>query len=201
MAEKTMDRKTFLSKLPLAFLRAFAQGAREAHSPVRGLPSAPHLRPPGAAPEEKFLSLCCGSGACAEVCPAHAIQLRPREGDRKHLAPTIVPNEAPCVVCDELACMTACPSGALMPVSRESIRIGYARVSAAACLAWRGVDPSCNYCVDRCPLGADAISMEETEHGKGPAVKEGCVGCGVCEHYCPTQPAAVRVLEGKYSSL
>ncbi|MFQ5913850.1 MAG: 4Fe-4S dicluster domain-containing protein [Nitrospinota bacterium] len=196
MTEKSMDRKTFLREAPLVILRSVAQGVREAR-PLPPEPPLPLLRPPGAAPEEEFLDLCCGIGACAEACPADAIQLRPREDDPNRLAPIIVPDEAPCLACEELACMAACPSGALTSVSREAIRIGHARVSAATCLAWGGVDLSCNYCVDRCPLGTAAISMEKTAHGKGPAVKEGCIGCGVCEYFCPTHPAAIRVFEGK----
>jgi MauM/NapG family ferredoxin protein len=194
MAEKTMDRKTFLREAPLVLLRAFAQGAREARPPAPKS-SLPLLRPPGAAPEEEFLELCYGKGGCAEACPAKAIQLRPREDDSSHRAPVIVPNEAACVVCDELACMAACPSGALTPVSKEMIRIGLAHVNTKACLAWVGMDPGCNYCVDRCPLGTDAIAIEKTNGGKGPAVKEGCIGCGVCEYFCPTQPSAIQVFE------
>jgi ferredoxin-type protein NapG len=196
MVEKSMDRKTFLREAPLVFLRAFAQGAREARPPAPETP-LPLLRPPGAAPKEEFLDLCCGIGTCAEVCPADAIQLRPREGDPGRLAPIIVPDEAACIICEELACMAACPSGALTPVSREAIRIGHARVSAKECLAWAGVDLGCDYCVDRCPLATAAISMLKTAHGKGPIVKEGCIGCGMCEYYCPTDPPAIRVFEGE----
>jgi len=194
MAEKSMDRKTFLREAPLLFLRALAAGVREQRRPDPK-PSLPLLRPPGAAPEEEFLSLCCGIGACAESCPVDAIQLRPRADDPTARAPIIVPNDAACVVCEELACMNACPSGALTPVLREAIRIGHARVDVETCLAWAGIDQNCDYCVDRCPLGAAAIDMEKTVHGKGPLVKEGCIGCGVCEYFCPAQPAAIRVFE------
>ncbi|MFQ5847264.1 MAG: 4Fe-4S dicluster domain-containing protein [Candidatus Methylomirabilales bacterium] len=192
--DRSMDRKTFLREAPAVLLRAVAQGAREARPPAPE-PPVPLLRPPGAAPEEQFLELCCGIGACAAACPADAIQLRPREDDPSRLAPIVVPDEAPCVVCEELACMAACPSGALTPTTREAIRIGRARVSVGACLSWEGVDLDCNYCVDRCPLGVAAIAMEKTARGKGPRVKDGCIGCGVCEYYCPTDPAAIRVFE------
>ena len=175
MVDKPMDRKTFLREAPLVLMRTVAQGAREARPSAPESP-LPLLRPPGAAPKEEFLDLCCGIGACAEACPADAIQLRPREGDPNRLAPMIVPDEAACIVCEELACMAACPSGALTPVPREAIRIGHARVSTGACLAWGSVDLGCNYCVDRCPLGTSAISMEKKANGKGPVVKEGCIG-------------------------
>jgi ferredoxin-type protein NapG len=89
--------------------------------------------------------------------------------------------------------MAACPSGALTPVPRGEIRIGRARIDPEVCLVWAGIDPGCDYCADRCPLGAEAISMVKNERGKGPAVKDGCVGCGVCEFYCPAGPAAIHV--------
>ena len=192
--EKKIDRKTFLKDAPKVFLRAFAEGARGERAPAPKV-SLPALRPPGAAEGEEFLELCCGTGACAEACPADAIQIRPLEEDPGRSAPVIVPAEAACVVCEELACMAACPSGALTPVPREEIRIGRAHVNTDECLVWAGIDLGCDYCVDRCPLGAVAISMVKIERGRGPVVKNGCVGCGVCEFYCPAGPAAIRVFE------
>ena len=106
----------------------------------------------------------------------------------------IRPSEAACVLCDELACMKACPTGALTLVPREAIRIGLAEVNAVLCLAWSGRDSTCAACAERCPLGAAAIVIEERGGAKGPVVREGgCTGCGVCEYYCPVYPAAIRI--------
>lgn len=190
--ERKIDRKTFLKEAPMVFLRAFTEGIREGRSPGKNISATP-LRPPGAAVEEVFLELCCGTGACTEVCPVDAIRLCPREDDPERSAPVIVPNETACAVCDELACMMACPSGALTPVSREEIQIGRASVDSDRCFAWEGIDLGCDYCADRCPFGTDAISMEKNNRGRGPVVKEPCVGCGLCEFYCPADPAAIRV--------
>jgi ferredoxin-type protein NapG len=187
-----IDRRTFLRQGPLAFLGSIFPMEPEA-SVAKEETSLPILRPPGAAPEAEFLELCCGVGACAEVCPAQAIRLVPTAEDSAKRAPMIVPNEAPCVVCEGLDCMKACQSGALLPVAREDIQIGFARISPESCVAWEGIDPGCDYCVDRCPLGAAAITMERSGQGKGPVVQKGCVGCGVCEYYCPTHPSAIRV--------
>lgn len=179
------DRRTFLQKGPFAFFQAVLSGS--------SAESADPLRPPGAAPEEEFLELCCGVGACAEVCPAEAIKLVSRADDSGTRHPVIVPQEAACIVCEDLACMKACPSSALTLVPREEIRIGFAQVSPDSCLAWSGTDPGCDYCVDRCPLGSQAIRFERAGPVRGPVVEEGCVGCGVCEYFCPTQPSAIRV--------
>lgn len=192
--EKPINRKAFFKEGPRALLRAFAEGAREERTDEK--PSAaPRLRPPGAAPEKEFLELCCGVGSCAEVCPADAIKLVPRRDDPVRYAPTIEPSEAACVLCDELACIAACPSGALTQIPRREIRIGVARVDAARCMSWARIDPSCDYCADRCPVGRDAIVFEKRGESRGPVVKQGCTGCGVCEYYCPTGPAAIRVME------
>ena len=52
----------------------------------------------------------------------------------------------------------------------------------------------CDLCAVYCPLGKDAIVMEEKGDGtKVPKVLEGCVGCGVCEMVCPAEPKAIVV--------
>ncbi len=148
------------------------------------------LRPPGALPEKAFLDTCYRCGNCVDVCPARAI--RPLSGTDVERAgtPYIDPDLSACVVCDELSCMKACPSGALRLVSDAGqIRMGLARVDAALCVRSRG--EHCTLCVDKCPLGRAAIELGET--GEVVVKDPGCVGCGVCQFYCPTLPKAIQV--------
>ena len=52
----------------------------------------------------------------------------------------------------------------------------------------------CDLCVAYCPLGSEAIELDKVEEGKFiPKVKDGCVGCGVCQMVCPTNPVAIVV--------
>jgi ferredoxin-type protein NapG len=53
---------------------------------------------------------------------------------------------------------------------------------------------TCDLCVIECPI-PNAIAMEDMPHGKGktPVVKPACVGCGMCEMICPTEPAAIVI--------
>jgi len=52
----------------------------------------------------------------------------------------------------------------------------------------------CDLCVAYCPLGEEAIVLKEVGDGKYlPEVKDGCVGCGVCQMLCPTDPKAIVV--------
>ena len=153
------------------------------------LPERKLLRPPGALPEAEFLDTCYRCGSCVEVCPADAIFLL-KQGDAKVAdTPVIDPDLAACVVCDDLACMKVCPSGALKLVAgAELIRMGVARVEQALCVRTSGED--CTLCIDQCPMGSSALRTVGTGP---PLVLDGCVGCGVCQHVCPTKPKAIVV--------
>jgi ferredoxin-type protein NapG len=146
------------------------------------------LRPPGALPEIEFFNVCERCHACVEACPADAIRPIIVDGSLKG-TPGIVAREQPCVVCIDLDCVTACPSGALVVTARDEINLGVAVVSTDQCLRTQG--ESCRHCVDFCPLGARAIKIDERD---GISVLDGCIGCGVCEQACPTSPKAIRVL-------
>jgi ferredoxin-type protein NapG len=51
----------------------------------------------------------------------------------------------------------------------------------------------CDLCVRTCPIKG-AISLEPLPGGgKTPVVHQACVGCGVCEMACPTDPAAIVI--------
>ncbi len=52
----------------------------------------------------------------------------------------------------------------------------------------------CDLCAIYCPLEEVAIVMKDLGNGRMiPEVKDGCVGCGVCEMVCPTEPKAIYV--------
>lgn len=159
------------------------------------------LRPPGALPEADFLRACQSCGKCASVCPVGAIYMtrRPapgRDGERlADVTPVISPQSQPCVLCTSLACMSACPSGALVPTAVEQIRMGTASWSADRCLRRHGQE--CQRCIELCPRGKDAIRLGEPVDCESlpPVVVEyaGCAGCGVCEFNCPAVPEAIVV--------
>ncbi len=156
-----------------------------------GLPSPrPLLRPPGALPEAEFLNTCLRCGSCVEACPAEAI-FGCKNGDPEtNDTPVIDPDLAACVVCDELSCMKSCPSGALRLVeSPELIRMGLARVRAELCVRTGGED--CRICVEQCPMGVRALKLLDA--GPPKVLTSGCVGCGVCQHVCPTTPKAIQI--------
>lgn len=53
--------------------------------------------------------------------------------------------------------------------------------------------PVCDLCVRTCPIKG-AITLEALPNGHmTPVVHEPCIGCGVCEMACPTEPAAIVI--------
>ena len=144
------------------------------------------LRPPGALPEQQFRQTCSQCGDCVQVCPARCIRIEP--DGRGGGFPFIDVDTMPCVLCDGLLCMHKCPTGALSPVPLEQIDMGTAVWHEETCARTRHEE--CTYCVDQCPVGEEAIRVVES---RIEVRQDGCVGCGVCEHYCPTVPKSIRV--------
>ncbi len=187
--KRAFSRRELLSG---AFLQQLRE-AREAEDPVpprrsRSPAARPALRPPGAGAAAGFAERCDGCGACVEACPRAAIEIDP-EGGLAHVRPA----ESPCVLCDALPCIAACPTGALQPVPREAVAMGTARIVTGRCHAWRGFDYNCDYCHDRCPLKGRAITFLR---GRGPEIDPTqCTGCGMCLYFCPAEGAIL--IEGR----
>jgi ferredoxin-type protein NapG len=156
--------------------------------PPQTVPLSLWLRPPGALSEKKFLETCSRCGECVSVCPADAIRLDPT-GEKGGGAPYIVAADSPCVACDGLLCMSSCPSGALVPTPLTQIKMGTAVWRDHLCV--RPSDQDCRLCADACPLGTAALEIV----GRDVLVKPlGCIGCGLCENVCPTEPKSITVI-------
>lgn len=146
------------------------------------------LRPPGALPEQEFRETCSRCGECVKVCPAQCIKID-TTGRNGNGAPYIDASVMPCVVCEGLECMQVCPTGALLPTALVNIDMGTAVWNEMLCVRPRGED--CAICVDRCPVGEVAIEVKDRAIQVHP---NGCIGCGVCQHYCPTTPKSIVVI-------
>jgi len=152
----------------------------------------PLIRPPGAITERQFLQDCTRCDKCIHACPKDAIVKAPKKfGFLVMGTPYIDPTKNPCVMCDDLPCISACPDSALLPAdSPADVNMGYAILSKKKCQAY---DASfCQQCVIDCPIPG-AITQNQDQQ---PVFhKKICTGCGVCVSSCSTVniPVAVKI--------
>lgn len=166
------------------------------------------LRPPGALQEEDFVNACIKCGKCVEDCPYDTLELATAEEISAIGTPYFKPREIPCYMCPDIPCTKACPSGALdlkkltkeKEASINESKMGLAVIHEESCIAHWGIQ--CDACYRACPQMDEAITLEFSKNkvtGKHanmiPKVHDdACTGCGLCEHVCVTEKAAIRVL-------
>lgn len=187
-SDPTYGRREFFKDSVVSVAKAAQEFAKhQAVVPVQPAPAPVRtdwLRPPGAAEEALFLERCTQCGDCAKVCPYGSITFHPQNG-----TPVIFADQMPCYLCEDVPCIAACATEALLPVEgRGQIRMGLASVSHRICTAGQG----CHACASKCPT--DALSMDFGTQRLVVAA-ERCAGCGLCEQVCRTvnDRVAIRV--------
>lgn len=170
---------------------------------AKALPNA--LRPPGAGDEGDFHARCIKCGLCVGACPYDTLKLASTGQTVPLGTPYFVAREIPCYMCPDIPCRNACPTGALDPKLSDinRARMGLAVIDIENCLSWQGL--RCEVCHRECPLMDEAITIENnprkiSKHAMFvPIVHSGhCTGCGICENVCPTDLAAIRVVQPEY---
>lgn len=140
-------------------------------------------------PEPQFVKTCLKCGKCSQVCPHDSIDMAHLQWGEDYGTPLIFPREVPCYVC--LKCPPVCPSGALDNelTRKEDTRMGIAKIDESRCLPYNEV--ICKACFQQCPMYREAITLPDEMR---PVVDpDKCIGCGICEHVCLTEPAAITV--------
>jgi ferredoxin-type protein NapG len=85
------------------------------------------------------LKACTGCNDCLLACPHQVIRKAGPELGKGAGTPVIVPEDNPCLLCEDLPCIAACEEGALVPPPEgERASLGLAVVDANACVQLRG---------------------------------------------------------------
>jgi len=153
------------------------------------------IRPPGALVEEDFLDACLRCGECMKACPTHGLQPAVLQaGFEGFFTPVLVSRIGGCEEkCNE--CGIVCPTGAIRSLPLEEKRyaiIGNAAIERTLCIAWEQ-GKLCLVCDEACPYDAIEFRMVTDEKGtiqRPFVIEDKCIGCGQCEHACPTHGGA-----------
>jgi ferredoxin len=157
---------------------------------VKALPKRGVVRPPGALPEDEFVSTCIVCQECVRSCPTGGLQPAVLEAGLGAVGtPYLAPRKGGCLLnrsCPNV-CASVCPVGAIQPVDPAKMQVGLAKVDRDRCLAWaQGV--KCLVCVEACPT--EAATPHQGRVFVNPAK---CSGCGICEEACPVVDSAIHV--------
>ncbi len=142
------------------------------------------IAPPGAGSYRNFHDNCTSCQLCITVCPNQVL----RPGITKaHVSYERGYCRPECVKCSQV-----CPTGAIRPITtaeKTSIQIGIAVWNQDLCIINRD-KAACDLCARKCP--AAAIEMMPF-----PVIDTSrCIGCGACEHLCPSRPYSAIHVEG-----
>jgi len=164
---------------------------------------APHrqtpLTPPGSLSANNMAKRCTGCQLCVSECPNEV--LRP-SGELMTLMQPVMSYERGYCRPECNRCSEVCPTGAIKPITLEdktAVQIGHAVWIKKNCIAVTdGVE--CGNCARHCPAGAiEMVPLDEEDEDTPfvPAVNESrCIGCGACEHLCPSRPLPAIYVEG-----
>ena len=157
------------------------------------------LTPPGSLNARNMKNSCTACQLCITACPNGV--LRPSSQLETFMQPQMSYEKGycrpECTICSEV-----CPAGAITKISKDdksAIQIGHAVWNKETCIPIADNQP-CGNCERHCPT--DAIVMipsdaNNPESLKVPVVNtERCIGCGACEHLCPSRPLSAIYVEG-----
>jgi polyferredoxin len=160
------------------------------------------VSPPGSMSIAHFTATCTACHLCVSACPSRVLVPSFLEfGFLGMMQPRMNYNEGYCNF-DCTICMNICPSGALLPLTtgrKKRTQLGVAKFIKKNCVVYRD-NTNCGACSEHCPT--KAVTMvpypnRTRENLLIPEVTvEYCIGCGGCEHACPTEPHKAIYVDG-----
>jgi ferredoxin len=148
------------------------------------------VTPPGARGIKHFTDLCTACHLCVSSCPAQVLYPTFLEYGLTGIFQPKMNYDASYCNYDCTICGEACPTGAILPVdidTKKLIQIGKAVFIRDDCVVVKN-KKDCAACSEHCPTKAVHTIPYEGKLKIPELNNDICVGCGACEHACPTTP-------------
>lgn len=160
------------------------------------------VSPPGSQSIEHFSSRCTACHLCVSACPSRVLAPSFLDyGVSGMMQPQMDFQAAHCNF-DCTVCSNICPSGAILPLTKESkqrTQVGVAHFVKENCVVYTD-NTNCGACSEHCPTKAVHMVPYLNANGRKLVIPEVngaiCVGCGGCEHACPTRPFKAIWVDG-----
>jgi ferredoxin len=160
------------------------------------------ISPPGSVSVARFSSLCTACHLCVSVCPSRILVPAFLDyGFSGMLQPKMDFRSGHCNF-DCTDCLEVCPTGAILPLSRENkqqAQVGVAKFIKENCVVYTD-NTNCGACSEHCPTKAvdmvHYLTLPDRDLLIPKVNPDICVGCGGCEYACPTKPYKAIYVEG-----
>ncbi|MFH1295964.1 MAG: 4Fe-4S dicluster domain-containing protein [Bacteroidota bacterium] len=188
----THSRREFIKRIaltpavPSLFKTVFANQQENTLEEEDPLPATP----PGSIGIDHYTESCTSCHLCVSACPTGVLQPSVMAFGFTGILQPRMNFEAGYCDFECFKCLEICPTGAILPLPLEQkkrIQIGTSQLIKNLCIPVAD-RTTCGLCAEECPT--KTISMIPFLGDLTiPVIDEKtCIGCGACEHICPTRP-------------
>ena len=195
------SKRRFLSATIITATAATGLLAQKVALPLDGKRSIKRnlpIVPPGGLRVDNLQEKCISCHLCVSKCPSHVIKPAFMEyGLGGMMQPRLYFEHGFCNY-DCTVCTDVCPSGALLPITKEEkhrSQVGQVRFVRDNCIVYTD-ETNCGACSEHCPTQAVHMVPYKNELTIPETDVSICVGCGGCEYVCPAIPHKAIYVEG-----
>ena len=195
------SKRRFLSATIITATAATGLLAQKVALPLDGKRSIKRnlpIVPLGGLRVDNLQEKCISCHLCVSKCPSHVIKPAFMEyGLGGMMQPRLYFEHGFCNY-DCTVCTDVCPSGALLPITKEEkhrSQVGQVRFVRDNCIVYTD-ETNCGACSEHCPTQAVHMVPYKNELTIPETDVSICVGCGGCEYVCPAIPHKAIYVEG-----
>jgi len=155
----------------------------------QGISTVP-VTPPGSVSIWHYTSKCTACHLCVSTCPTKVLQPTIMEYGWTGLFQPKMNYHAEYCNFECVKCSEVCPSGAILPVTKEqkaTLQIGTSKFIKNLCIVVTK-NTACGACSEHCPTKAVEMVPYLGDLMIPKVDEKICVGCGACEYACPVKP-------------
>ena len=148
------------------------------------------ISPPGSLGVKHFTSVCTACHLCVASCPTNVLRPSILEYGILGVSQPVMDYESGYCNYDCVICGDVCPTGAILKRTvdeKKRIQIGKASFTKDDCIVV-SKKKDCAACSEHCPTKAVHTIPYEGSLLLPEVDDEICIGCGACEHVCPSTP-------------